>query len=184
MTPPRDAGAPPQADALRWRWTRGLALVGGNVCGFLGVWEALSPALRHQAYSYGTGHHTALALTGILLGTLVLPIAVTSLAPRKSFLWATATAGIVLAWSLMDRVVARNGPGLIHDLTGNATAFSLTLLIFCGPISLLRLLRRRGREGQARRLEEYQVWMRQAQEAQAGVWPPPIRPSGPEGGNQ
>ncbi len=145
----------------------------------MGVWEALYPALRHRPFHYGSGHHSSLALLGILLGTFALPLVVASLTPRKSFLWAAAPSGIVLAWSLTDRMVARNVPGLIHDLKGNALAFSLMLLLFCGPISLIRLLMRRSRQGQAHRLEEQQTWMRQSYEAQMGVWPPPIRPAGP-----
>ena len=169
-------------DARKWRWTLGLVLAGGNVFGFMGVWEALSPALRHRPFHYGSSHHSGLALLGILLGTFVLPIVVACLAPRKSFLWAAAPSGIVLAWSLTDRVAAGNAPGLLHDLKGNALAFSLTLLLLCGPISLIRLLMRRSRQGQARRLEEQQAWMRHSYEAQAGVWPPPIRPAGPPEG--
>ena len=162
-------------DAARARWTLWLTL-GGNVFGLMFDSDALSAALRHRSYAYGS--HSDVSTLGLLLGDFVLPVAVTALAPRKSFLWAAAALGITLAWSLADRAVALNWPGLIHDLESNGLEHSLALLFFCGPIALVRLLMRRGRDGRVRRLAEQQAWMRRAAEAQAGVWPPPVRTDG------
>ncbi len=160
-------------DALRGRWTLGLVIVGGSVFGFMQDWEALSPALRHRPFSYNSSHD-ALSTLGSLLGDFALPVAVSFIAPRKSFFWAAATLGVGLAWSLMDRVVTVNGPGFLSDLENNGVSALATLLIFCSPISLVRLGLRRRRDGRLRRIAEQQAWM-QASEAQAGVWPPPIK---------
>ena len=138
---------PPEADRTRWHWTWALALIGGNVAGFMGVWQALYPALMHRPFLYGSASRGPLSVIGILLASIVLPITVASLAPRRSFLWAAATSGIALAWSVTDRVAALNGPGLIHDLWENGAVDAFILLVICGPISLIRLLLRHGREG-------------------------------------
>ena len=161
---------------IKARWTLGLVLIGGNVCGLMFDSDALWAALRHRPFAYGT--HSTLSELGMVLGNFVLPILIVSLAPRKSFLWAAVALCIDLAWSLMDRVVALNGPGLIHDLIENGSGNLAVLLIFCAPISLIRFLVRRSQESRAQRIAEQQDWMRQAAEIQAGVWPPPIKTEG------
>jgi len=176
MTPQDDANTQKDPDKARARWTLWLALGGGNVFGLMFDSDALSAALRHRPYAYGS--HGAVSLAGMLLGDLFLPVVVTGLAPRKSFLWAAAVLGITLAWSLADRVALLNVPGLVHDLEGNGLGRLLSLLLFCGPVSLVRLLMRRGRDGRARRLTGQQAWMQWAAQAQAGTWPPPARTDG------
>ena len=163
-------------DKTRGRWTLGLVIVGGSICGLMFDWEALYPALLHRTFSYGT--HSVVSSFGLLLGRYLLPVVVTFLAPRKSFLWAAAVLGVSVAWSLMDRVVSLNGPGFIHDFKDNGYDALRALLIFCGPISFVRLLLRRHRDGKTQRIAQQQAWMQQASEPQAGVWPPPpIKPA-------
>ncbi len=158
--------------ARRAQWSRFMKWFVGSVFGLLFDWEALAPALRHRPYAYGP--HSALSALAFPLGAYLLPLAVTFLAPRKPFLWAAAALGVHVAWSLLDRVVALNGPGLRHDFLDNGADALATLLVLCGPISLIRLLFRHHAEG-TRRIAEQQAALRQAAEDQAGVWPPPIR---------
>ena len=168
-----DANARTANDARRAKWTRGLTWIGGSAFGLLFDWEALVPALRHRPYAYGSP--SALTEIASLIGSFVLPLVVTFLAPRKSFLWAAAALGVQTAWSLLDRIVALNGPGLIHDFLENGGVALAALLILCGPVSLVRLFLRRHFDGKTRRIAAQQATMRQAAEDQAGVWPPPIR---------
>ncbi len=160
----------------RARWTRWVTFLGGSVFGLLFDWEALLPALRHHPYAYGS--HSPASLLGIFVGGTFLPIAVTFLAPRKSFLWAAAALLVHLAWSLLDRVAAHNIPGLLQDLRGNSADALVNLLLFCGPISLIRLLLRRRHDGKTKRIAAQQALLRLAAEHQPGVWPPPINPHG------
>ena len=163
-------------DKIKARWTLGLVLIGGNLFGLMFDSDALWAALRHRPFAYGT--HSAVSELGTALGDFVLPIAVVSLAPRKSFLWGGMSLGITLAWSLMDRVVALNGPGFLHDFMENGTGYIISLLVLCGPISLIRFLVQRGRDRRLRRIAAQQAWLQQASEDQAGVWPPPVKPEG------
>lgn len=161
---------------IRARWTRWLTFLGGSVFGLLFDWEDLLPALRHQPYT--DGPHSPGSLLGLFIGGTVLPVAVAFLAPRKSFLWATAALLVQLAWSLLDRVAAHNVPGLLQYLRGNGASALVNLLLFCGPISLVRLLIRRRQDGKTQRLAAQHALMRQAAEHQPGVWPPPVNPHG------
>jgi len=161
--------------SARWTWTRWLTFLGGSLFGLLFDWEALIHALRHQPFAYGT--HSPGSLLGLLIGGTILPVAVTFLAPRKSFLWAAAALLIHLAWSLLDRVAAHNTPGLLQDLRGNSADALVNLLLFCGPLSLIRLLLRRHQNGKTQRLAAQYARMHQAAD-QHGVWPPPINRDG------
>ena len=160
-------------DALRGRWTIGLTIIGGSIFGLMFDWEALYPALTHRMFHYGS--HGDIAMLGELIGGYVLPLVVVFLAPRKSFIWAAAALGVGLVWSLMDRIVTLNDPGLLSDLKDNGAAALVTLIVLCSPISLVRLLLRRRHDGKLRRIAAQQAWMQQASQAQAGVWPPPIQ---------
>lgn len=168
-----DRTAISQKDTLRGRLTLWLVLIGANICGLAFDSDALGAALRHHPFAYGT--HSALSTLGMILGDFVLPVVVVSLAPRRSFLWAAAALCIDLAWSLMDRMVSLNGPGLVSDLADNGAGNLAALLVFCGPISLIRFLVRRSQDHHAQRMREQQDWMRRAAEDQTGVWPPPIQ---------
>ncbi len=163
-------------DRVRVRWTLWLALIGGNLCGLAADYNALAGVLSRRPYQYG--HNAGLEVAALLLGGLLLPGAVTGLAPRRPFLWGAVPLGLMFAWSLADRLVVFNGPGLASDFRENGIAAVILLLVVCGPVSFIRLQMRRGREAQARRLAEYQAWAQGAAEAQAGVWPPPVRPDG------
>ena len=159
--------------ASRGRWTVGLILIGGSVFGLMFDWDALLPALLHRPFNYNS--HGMMHQAGLVLGNIVLPLTVAVVAPRKSFLWAAAALVVAVAWSLLDRVVALNGPGFVHDLLDNATVALVILLFLCGPLSLIRFWRRRHKERKAQRITALQTWMQQQTEEQPGVWPPPIQ---------
>lgn len=159
----------------RERWTCWLALLGSSVCGLMFDFVFLKRALLHRPPLHeNPGDVSAV---GELLGNVVLPVTVTALAPRKSFLWAAAALGIYLVWCIADQVVSLNGPGLLSDLKANGLYAALTLFLLCGPISLIRFYIRQKREERAQRIDGQQSLMNQV-DTQGGVWPPPIRTDG------
>lgn len=113
-------------------------------------------------------------MAAFLLCSLLLPGIVTDIAPRRHFLWGAVPLGLMFAWSLANRIVVFNGPGLASDFRENGIAALILLLVVCGPVSFIRLQMRRGRAAPARRLADYQAWAQGAAEAQAGVCPPPF----------
>ena len=176
MTSDHGGEAAENRDRSRARWTLWLVLLGGNLCGLASDYDALVSVLNRHPNPYG--HITGLGVAAFLLGSLLLPGVVTGIAPRRPFLWGAVPLGLMFTWSLADRLVVYNGPGLASDFRENGIAAVILLLVVCGPISFIRLQRRRGREAQARRLADYQAWAQGAAEAQAGVWPPSVRPDG------
>ena len=84
--------------------------------------------------------------------------------PPRLLLWVPVPPAAWLVWSVVDRIVLGNWPGLIHDLPGNVIGAGLDLVFGCLVALCL------GRFGRGRE-EEDSVPELQF-DSQEGVWPP------------
>ena len=157
-------------------WSYNLVWIGGNVFGGMVAADMLVDLMRHRSFAIDSSN--ALAAFGVVFGMLVLPIVVTCFVPRKSFSWAAAALGIGLTWTILAHLLTFRQPATSERLKDDLIISGCILLFLCGPISLIRLFVRRGRDRKARRSATQQALMQQVPETTAGVWPPPVRIDG------
>lgn len=160
----------PRKVRTRRQWERyclWLAVGGGNLAGILFVLPDLSMALGGPLWSL-TWHRGFMRLANALL---MYSIAALACAPPRRLFWIFVLPTLWLAWSVMDRIAARNWPGLTHDLHSNVPTAGMSLVFG----SLLALVLGKF----ARGLEEEDAVPGAAvlSDPQEGVWPPaPRRP--------
>lgn len=161
--PPQDPvpSAGPDKTAL---W---LSLGGASLTGLIFIAPALWAALTHTPERQPL--HVTLALFDLFVGLIGLLVAVALKARRCSFLWALLATAVHLFWTITDRLVNHNWPGLRSDLVENGLGGMVITSIFAGPTSFVRWQMRLSRERAARAARAWQA----PQETQEGIWPPP-----------
>lgn len=138
-----------------------VALIGGNLAGIMFVLPDLSMALGGPAWP-----HLMKQLYSL---PLIYSVAALGHAPLRRLFWMLVPLSLWLSWSMMGHVVARNWPGLTHDLERNVTG---AVIYFLGSsfIALTQGKLGRGLEEENTAAEPVAQF-----DATEDVWPPPPR---------
>lgn len=148
----------------RRQWDRyclWVALGGGNLAGIIWILPYLSMALRLPVAWRWNFHR---------LGDLLLISVISYLAhaPKRLLWWVPVPSVLWLAWSVTDRIVVGNWPGVSSDLPGNVIGAGLDSILGC----LIALFL--GRFGRGREDDDDVPDAASAMrfDSQEGVWPP------------
>ena len=161
----------PRKVRTRRQWDRyclWLAVISGNLAGIIFVLPDLSVVLGAPTWPVAWNRGFLRLENALLMYT----IAALACAPWRRLLWVFVPSALWLVWSVMDRIVAHNWLGLIHDLHSNIPSAGMSIA-FGGLLALVL-----GKFG--RGLEEEDAVPKatvMTYDPQDGVWPPaPRRP--------
>ncbi len=151
----------------RRQWNRyclWVAVGGGSLAGIVWILPDLSMALGASAWP--RTWHRDFQRAGDLL--LLFSVSQMARVPKRLLLWVPLPPALWLVWSVMDRIVAGNWPGLVNDLYGNIILAGLDLVFGC-VITLITGGFGRGHEEEDDAPDAASAMRFDSQE---GVWPP------------
>jgi hypothetical protein len=175
-TTPSMISAAPKLGWDKRAWALGLIL--GNLCAIVGAWAGYPPIERalDQAFPiYLLKMHGGQFISTVfhVFCVVILPIAITALARRRTFLWGLLPLALFIFWLRAEGLVANGWTDLTSGFWLSFPDMGLLLLMTSGPVSLYRYSRVRAHRKDQAALDAYRAQQEAASIPQLGVWPPP-----------